>query len=146
MGEAGLTSIADLRVAPAVLPADTAIATAAPELSIVIVTWNSERWIERCLHSLPAACEGLSYEVVLYDNASVDGTLRLVAPDSARIMRSDHNDGFAAALNRAVAETNGRYVFLLNPDCDLAPRALTLLCAFLDRNPNAAAAAPLLVY
>jgi len=59
-------------------------------------------------------------------------------------MQSSENVGFAAGTNRALAESRGRYVFLLNPDCDLAPRALTLLCEFLDRNPNAAAAAPLL--
>ena len=118
---------------------------AAPELSIVIVTWNSERWIERCVRSLPAACEGLSYEVVVYDNASTDETLRLVPGEGTRIIRSEKNDGFAAGTNRALAATRGRYVFLLNPDCDLDPRALTLLYEFLDRNPNAAAAAPLLV-
>ena len=141
MAEAGLTTIADIDVPQT----RVSIAPAKPELSILIVTWNSERWIEQCLRSLPAACEGLSYEVVLYDNASHDRTLTLVPDDIARVIRSDHNDGFAAATNRALAETQGRYVFLLNPDCDLAPRALTLLCDFLDRNPNAAAAAPLLV-
>ncbi|HSP17448.1 MAG TPA: glycosyltransferase [Thermoanaerobaculia bacterium] len=115
------------------------------DLSILIVTWNSERWIERCLRALPAACDGLSYEVVIYDNASMDGTLRLVPADSARVMRSTRNDGFAAGTNRALQKSTGRYVFLLNPDCDLEPRSLTVLCEFLDHNANAAAAAPLLI-
>jgi N-acetylglucosaminyl-diphospho-decaprenol L-rhamnosyltransferase len=143
MADVGLTTIQGAEViAPAPPAARPRAAT--PELSIVIVTWNSERWIERCLRSLPAACEGLSYEVVVYDNASTDGTLRLLAEDAAQVIRSQENDGFAAGTNRALAETRGRYVFLLNPDCDLDPRALTLLCEFLDHNPNAAAAAPLL--
>src|SRR5438270_8748248 len=96
------------------------------DLSIVIVTWNSERWIERCLRAIPAACEGIGYEIVLHDNASADGTLALVG-DDVQILRSGENDGFAAGSNRAIAQTRGRYVFLLNPDCELEPRALTLL-------------------
>ena len=117
--------------------------TAAVDLSILIVTWNSERWIERCLRSIPAACEGLEYEVVVYDNASEDATLTRVN-GHARVTRSTRNDGFAAATNRAFGDSKGRYVFLLNPDCELAPRALTLLFQFLESNPGIAAAVPLL--
>ena len=114
-------------------------------LSIVIVTWNSERWIDRCLQSIPAACEGLAYEVLIYDNASADTTLNYVARTNARVLRSEQNDGFGAGINRAFLESRGRYMFLLNPDCELAPRALALLHEFLEANPQAAAAAPLLV-
>lgn len=144
MADVALTTIQAPEVIAPALPAPRP-RTTAPELSIVIVTWNSERWIERCVRSLPAACAGLSYEVVVYDNASTDGTLRLLPEDGTRVIQSERNDGFAAGTNRALAEARGRYVFLLNPDCDLDPRSLTLLCEFLDRNPNAAAAAPLLV-
>ncbi len=121
------------------------VATApAPDLSIVIVTWNSGRWIDRCLRAIPAACDAVAYEVVIYDNASDDTTLQLVADRGARVMRAASNDGFAAGTNRAVLETTGRYVFLLNPDCELAPHALASLVAFLDKHPNLAGAAPLL--
>lgn len=125
----------------AVFPAQNTIA---PDLSIVIVTWNSERWIERCLRALPAACEGLSYEVVLYDNSSADGTLRLVNND-VRVFASSSNDGFAAASNRAVRAARGPYVFFLNPDCELEPRSLSILVDFLREHPSAAAVAPLLM-
>jgi N-acetylglucosaminyl-diphospho-decaprenol L-rhamnosyltransferase len=112
-------------------------------VSIVVVTWNSARWIERCLRSIPAACEGLAYEVIVHDNASGDATLALV-PGDVSVIRSVQNDGFAAGVNRSLAASSGRYVFLLNPDCELAPRALTHLVAFLEQTPHAAAAAPLL--
>jgi len=115
----------------------------APELSILIVTWNSERWIERCLNSIPAACEGLSYEVVLYDNSSGDRTLQFVS-DDIRSIASQSNDGFAGAINRAIASVRGPYVFLLNPDCELAPRCLALLVDFLRTHSSVAAVAPLL--
>jgi len=113
------------------------------ELSILVVTWNSSRWIERCLQSIPAACEGLAYEVVVYDNGSTDDTLPRLG-DEVRLMRSKTNDGFAMAMNRAFLESRGRYVFLLNPDCELGPKALTRLHEFLESEPNAAAAVPLL--
>ena len=101
------------------------VKTRALDLSILIVTWNSERWIERCLRSIPAACEGLEYEVVIHDN-------------------STDNAGFAGGTNRAFSASKGRYVFLLNPDCELEPRALTVLFSFLESSPEIAAAAPLL--
>lgn len=114
------------------------------DLSVVIVTWNSERWIGRCLEALPAACEGLEYEVVVYDNGSRDTTARLIDGEVTRLIASTSNDGFAAATNRGIAATSGRYVFMLNPDCELAPRALTILFDFLELHPDAAAAVPLL--
>jgi len=117
--------------------------TRALDLSLLIVTWNSERWIDRCLRSIPAACDGLEYEVVVHDNASSDATLTHLG--DAHVLRSDRNAGFAAGTNRAFAASQGRYVFLLNPDCELAPRALTSLFHFLESRPHIAAAAPLLI-
>jgi N-acetylglucosaminyl-diphospho-decaprenol L-rhamnosyltransferase len=142
--------IADEPVSKPVRPALHKVPDSVPQpvdLSILIVTWNSERWIERCLGSIAAACEGIAYEVLVYDNASSDGTLSRVgqAPSPvAHVIRSNENSGFAAGTNRALAHSRGRFVFLLNLDCDLAPGALTLLVNFLDQNPNVAAAAPLL--
>lgn len=115
------------------------------DVSILIVTWNSERWIERCLRSIDAACEGLAYEVLIYDNASNDATLQRIPSAEARVIRSTKNDGFATGTNRALRESRGAYAFLLNPDCELDPRALTRLKEFLDEHREVAAAAPLLV-
>ncbi|HET7712861.1 MAG TPA: glycosyltransferase family 2 protein [Thermoanaerobaculia bacterium] len=124
-------------VAPAAVPRRVAV-------SLVIVTWNSERWIDRCLKSIPAACEGIPYEIVVYDNGSEDQTLSKLQ-GNATLIRSASNDGLAVATNRAVREASGRYLFLLNPDCELAPGALTKLVEFLDAHPDVDAAAPLLV-
>jgi GT2 family glycosyltransferase len=123
--------------------AATPFAAAEPELSVVIVTWNSQRWIERCLRSIPAACDGLAYEVVVYDNASQDRTLQLLGGD-VRLIASQRNDGFAGAINRALGTARGPFVLLLNPDCQLGPRSLTQLVDFLHQHPNVSAAAPLL--
>lgn len=136
-------------------PPEIADTPAPLQLSIVIVTWNSERWIERCLRSVAAACDGLPHEVTVYDNASTDATLKSVdavaaeIPDDAaeqiRIIRGSENCGFAAATNRAIAASRGEYVFLLNPDCELDRRALRVLHDFLSSHPEVAGAVPLLV-
>jgi N-acetylglucosaminyl-diphospho-decaprenol L-rhamnosyltransferase len=115
----------------------------APDLSILIVTWNSGRFIDRCLRSIEAACHGLTYEVVVYDNASGDDTLAHLG--DATVIRSISNRGFATGINQAFRASRGRYVFLLNPDCELAPGALTMVFDFLEEHPNVAAAAPLLI-
>lgn len=115
------------------------------DVSILIVTWNSERWIDRCLRSVGPACEGLSYEIVVFDNASEDATLAHLPRFEAKVISASENHGFAAATNRAIAASNSRHVFLLNPDCELDPGTLTLLCRFLDDHPEVAAAAPQLV-
>src|SRR5882762_82551 len=99
------------------------LATHPLDLSIAIVTWNSERWIDRCLQSIAAACGSLAYEVIVYDNASSDATLAAIG-DKVEIIRGAANDGFAAGVNRVVTRAGGRYFFLLNPDCELAPGAL----------------------
>lgn len=127
----------------------TLTAAAAPiaralDLSILIVTWNSERWIDRCLESIPAACDGLEYEVIVHDNASEDSTLAIIG-SKVNVLRSATNAGFAAGTNRAAGKAKGRYLFLLNPDCELEPKALTRLFEFLETHAEAAAAAPLLI-
>lgn len=117
-------------------------------VSVVIVTWNSEGWIERCLRSIEAASAARSFEIIVYDNASADGTLAIVQSlndQNVTVVRSDRNWGFAGGINRAVAEARGEYIFLLNPDCELAPGSLDELISHLDEHQDVGAAAPLLL-
>lgn len=130
------------------------------EVSFAVVTWNSARWIERCLRAIPAACPGVSYQVLIWDNASTDDTLQRLdhllsevdEREGARpvvehvVVRHAGNEGFAAGINHLAAMSTARYLFLLNPDCELSPGALTRLRDFLDAHPDVAAAAPLLTH
>ncbi len=117
------------------------------DLSVVIVTWNSGPWIERCLQSLPAAIGDLSWEAVVVDNASADDTVSRVDRQGGdvRLILNDANEGFAAAVNQALETTRGRYTLLLNPDSVPAVRSITKLVSHLDREPEIAGAAPLLL-
>lgn len=131
-----------------VLEMDAAPRRAFADVSVLIVTWNSETWIERCLRALPAACAGLAYEVILHDNRSTDGTLavaRTTAHDHLSIVEGEANHGFAGGINRALTRASGRYVFFLNPDCEPAAGSIRALVEHLDRSPAIAAAVPLLL-
>jgi GT2 family glycosyltransferase len=133
-------------------PSRIVTAAAAParaiDVSILVVTWNSDRWIGRCLRSLPAACGALSYEVIVHDNASRDTTRAAVTAaeqPAVVLMEANINHGFAGGLNRAIARARGRYLFLLNPDCEPAPGSIAGLAGHLDANRTVAAAVPLLI-
>jgi N-acetylglucosaminyl-diphospho-decaprenol L-rhamnosyltransferase len=116
------------------------------DVSIVVVTWNSERWIDGCLSSLETASGSLGCEVIVHDNASSDGSRRIVQSRvPVTLFEADRNMGFAAGINRSIAESSGRYIFLLNPDCVVGAGAVVELVDFLDQNPSIAAAAPLLL-
>ena len=83
-------------------------------LSIVLVTWNSARYLRRCLEGL-AHQTHREAELIVVDNASTDESLSLI-PRDARIIRNDTNRGFSAAVNQGIAAAHGSYVLLLNPD------------------------------
>jgi N-acetylglucosaminyl-diphospho-decaprenol L-rhamnosyltransferase len=118
----------------------------AVDISLLVVTWNSAGWIDRCIDAIPAACAGLPFETIVYDNASSDGTAALArGRDDIQLIAATQNRGFAAGINSAFQQSKGRYLFLLNPDCELHARALIELVGFLDANPSVAAAAPLLL-
>jgi len=126
--------------------AATRVDPARVDVSIVVVTWNSERWIDGCLRSLEQASDSLRCEVLVHDNASSDGSRRIASSyEQVRLLESDRNLGFAAGINCAIAESKGRCIFLLNPDCVVGAGAVKELVDFLDQNPSIAAAAPLLL-
>jgi GT2 family glycosyltransferase len=92
------------------------------DLAVVIVAYNSEQVIASLLDSLPAACAGLSTDVVVVDNGSVDCTRTIVdARSDCRLLRSG-NDGYAGGINAGVKfAAPASAVLILNPDVVLLP-------------------------
>jgi GT2 family glycosyltransferase len=86
-------------------------------LSVTIVTYNSGRFIKRCLESVLEQ-KYPNLEVVVIDNASTDGTVDILEQfqDRCRVYYNDENVGFAAAQNQAIGVTNGEWILTLNPD------------------------------
>ncbi len=116
------------------------------DLSIVIVNWNTRDLLRDCLASLPAACSGLTTETVVVDNRSADGSAAMVREQfpGVNLIDGGGNIGFSRGNNLAFASCGGRFVLLLNPDTVAPPGSLTTLLRFLESEPGAGAAGPIL--
>ena len=86
-------------------------------VSVTLVTYNSGRFIRRCLESVLEQ-NYPQVEVIVIDNASTDGTADILEQfaDKCRIQYNQENIGFAAAQNQAIAISQGQWVLALNPD------------------------------
>ncbi|HWQ99873.1 MAG TPA: glycosyltransferase [Candidatus Methylomirabilis sp.] len=115
-------------------------------LRIVIVAWNVEQLLDRCLRSLPGSCSGLDWDCVVVDNASKDGSVA-VAMDvpNVRVIANRDNRGFAKACNQGLAGVDARYVLLLNPDTECPPDSLTRLVRAADNRDRAGIVGPKLL-
>jgi GT2 family glycosyltransferase len=111
-------------------------------LSIVLVTWNSARYLRRCLEGL-AHQTHRDAELIVVDNASADESLSLIPP-GARIIRNDTNRGFSAAVNQAIDVATGELILAVNPDCHLLPEYIERLAAVFE-DPSVGSATGMLV-
>ena len=118
------------------------------KISIIIVTWNVHEDIYQCLNSIEQNKPSCSYEVIIVDNASTDGTIDIIQnkfPETMLIINND-NRGFAAANNVGIGKSNGQYILFLNPDTIIQSNALDILIAYLDENQDVGACGPKLLY
>jgi GT2 family glycosyltransferase len=95
---------------------------AGPTVGVSLVTFNSERYIERCLDTVLSQ-NGVHLEIVVVDNGSQDGTGKILEKHRGRlrVIWKDHNIGFAAAQNQAIGRLKAPWVLALNPDVLLEP-------------------------
>ncbi len=120
-----------------------------PDVSIVVVNFEGACSVEACLDSLVADATR-SREILVVDNASTDGSPDLIeriaaAAGDVRLLRSDHNLGYAGAVDLALPHCRGRYVAVLNMDVVVEPGWLEPLVGYLDGHDEVAAASPLLL-
>ncbi|MBC8288673.1 MAG: glycosyltransferase family 2 protein [Nitrospinae bacterium] len=106
------------------------------DLSIIIVSFNTRDVLLDCLTSVYAQTEGISYEVIVVDNASSDDTPAAVSenfPD-VRLISNDVNGGFSSANNQGIRESTGKCVALLNPDTRLIENSFQKICGYLQEH------------
>lgn len=103
--------------------------------AIVIPNWNGADWLGHCLESARAQC-GVQADIIVVDNASTDGSGLLAAEFGARLVPLPENRGFAAAVNRGIAESESEFVAVVNNDALLHPNWLATLIGALDHLPR----------
>lgn len=115
-----------------------------PQLSIVIVLYNSAESLTQCLRRVRAAADSGWAEVIAVDNGSPDDSVEIVRRElpSARLVALDENRGFAAGANAALALATGRYWLLLNPDVLIPEGELETLVGWMDAHRQLGAASP----
>lgn len=114
------------------------------ELSIIIATRNSSRFIEPCLTSLSEGHDGVCAETIVVDNASSDRTLEIVRArfPHVTVIRNDTNHGHCRAMNEGIAAARGTYLMVLDVDTIVGAGTLRHLCEFLRSHEDAAIVAP----
>lgn len=114
------------------------------EVAVIVVTFQPGPELEPCLRSVERELAGVPFELWVVDNASGDGTAGRVraAHPGARVIDMPSNAGFAAANNRALAESQAANFLLLNPDAEMLPGSWGALKASLAVHPRAGALAP----
>ena len=112
------------------------------KLSVIIVNYNVKYYLEQCLRSVQKALCGIDAEVIVIDNHSHDGSIEYLSPrfPDYTFISSNHNLGFARANNRAIGQSKGEYVLLLNPDTVVSENALHTVVHFMNCYPDAGAA------
>ena len=109
------------------------------KLSIVIVNYNVEYFLEQCLYSVFRALQGIEGEVFVVDNNSVDGSLKMLAQKfpEVKVIANKENVGFSRANNQAIRISTGEYVLLLNPDTVVEDDTFSKCLNFMDAHPDA---------
>lgn len=110
----------------------------APDVSILIVSWNVCAYLRGCLESIyrdPPRCD---FEIVVVDNASKDETLAMLRSEFPQVQVIAHpeNLGFARGNNLALQSARGKYILMLNPDTLVYPGAIDALVQALEANPR----------
>jgi hypothetical protein len=111
-----------------------------PQLSIVLVNWNTLCHLVPCLRSILESNIPWPIEVIVVDNNSTD-TTRTTVPQlfpSVRLVENQQNLGFARAVNQGAKQSLGEYLLLLNPDTVVNGASLRTMVEFMQQSPDAA--------
>lgn len=111
------------------------------KLSIIIVNYNVKYFLRQLLQSVYSSITDFSYEIIVVDNASTDGSvdfIRIEFPD-LKLIANKQNYGFSKANNIGIAESRGEYLLLLNPDTILQEDTLQVCINYMDQDQKTGA-------
>ena len=110
------------------------------KLSIIIINYNVEHFLEQCLYSVSKASRNISSQIFIVDNNSVDGSVEMVRQKfpQVQLIENKKNEGFSFANNQAIRISQGDYILLLNPDTVVEEDTFEKTVKFMDEHPEAA--------
>lgn len=114
------------------------------DVSIIIVNWNVKKLLHQCLQSIFMLTKNLSFEVIVVDNNSRDGSQEMLQELSYRhnnlhVIYNKDNVGFAKANNQALKVAKGKYILFMNPDMAMIENTPAILVKFMANYPAIAA-------
>jgi len=111
------------------------------DLSIIIVNTNNRKLLQECLESVYKQTHNISFEIMVSDNASIDGSQAMLKKDFPKVILIENREnlGFIKASNLGLKRYQARYAVLLNDDTVIKDGALDKLVAFMDQNKSAGA-------
>jgi GT2 family glycosyltransferase len=111
----------------------------AVDLSIIIINWRSADFLRKALTSILSPTSVVTFEVIVLDNASFDGSAEMMCQEFPRVhfIQSEENLGFAKANNLGFRVSKGRFLLFLNPDTEVRDGALQALVSFIKSRPDA---------
>lgn len=117
------------------------------DLVIIIVSYNSRRYLKDCLDSINENPLNARYEIIVVDNGSTDGSIGFLKdnyPD-IKLILNNKNIGFAAANNLAIKSSDSSYILLLNSDCKVYKDSIDKLLDFMEKNKTAGIIGPKII-
>lgn len=107
-------------------------------LTVIIVNFNSGKYLSQCLESLEKVKDEISFEIWVVDNASEDGSLEDAKKNfpSVSYLKNKKNLGFGTANNLVLKKINTKYILLLNPDSKVLPGTLKYMAQYMEENPQ----------
>lgn len=102
------------------------------DISIIIVNYNTRQLLQECLESIYDKTSGVSFEIIVVDNASGDDTIQMLQQEFplVEVIALSTNIGFGKANNWGVKQAKGEYLFFLNSDTILLNNAIKMLHNF----------------
>ncbi len=109
-------------------------------LSLVIVSYNVREFLEQAIRSIQKALDDVSYEIIVVDNASSDGTIAfLQKQNNIVLIQNDVNVGFGKANNQGFEVARGEYICAINPDTIVQEDTFKVLIDFISKHKNVGA-------
>lgn len=111
-----------------------------PVLSIIIVSWNTQDLLRKCLSSILDIIGTPQFEVIVVDNGSSDGSAAMVSAEFPQVIlvTNDENLGFAKATNQGGKISRGQYFLLLNSDTEASPLSINTCIEYMNSHSDVA--------